>query len=431
MAAVRPASVCTTIFGTPVVPEVSSTHSVRVRSAGVARGGAIAARRRRMHGNVERAGVGGDRRRCTIASISASAITARRCSASQIGRAEARCRRATPSSSISASAAVSWLAVATSTDRPAQFGEPAAEARAARQIGEAARSPSAPQKKRSRGRCRRQRSRRSDVASALRHFRRPSRSRRASPESMTSSDGGERIDAELVLEPRDQHGKARASRGRNRAAPDRRCSGASDLACSSRHLLHLLPLSLILSTCFARLLFVHSAAGYIPATLTIKFTTCAYGQREWSLPCRRSLPSDQRSRPRRGRRRCSRAAFPTATRRFWLRALRAAARAASRRRRLPQYGYLLESGGVPVGAILLICSTMPGRARPPAVRCNLSSWYVEPDSAAYAPLLVSQALRHKHVTYLNVSPAPHTWPIIEAQGFRALLRRRLRRACRC
>jgi hypothetical protein len=30
---------------------------------------------------------------------------------------------------------------------------------------------------------------------------------------------------------------------------------------------------------------------------------------------------------------------------------------------------------------------------------------------------VSQALRHKDVTYLNVSPAPHTRPIIEAQGF--------------
>jgi hypothetical protein len=32
-------------------------------------------------------------------------------------------------------------------------------------------------------------------------------------------------------------------------------------------------------------------------------------------------------------------------------------------------------------------------------------------------MLVSQALRHKNVTYVNVSPAPHTRPIIEAQGF--------------
>src|ERR1700685_1120241 len=32
-------------------------------------------------------------------------------------------------------------------------------------------------------------------------------------------------------------------------------------------------------------------------------------------------------------------------------------------------------------------------------------------------MLVSQALRHKNVTYMNVSSAPHTRPIIEAQGF--------------
>jgi hypothetical protein len=82
---------------------------------------------------------------------------------------------------------------------------------------------------------------------------------------------------------------------------------------------------------------------------------------------------------------------------------------------LPKYGYLLDSGGATVGALLMICSTVPGAAE--AARCNLSSWYVEPSYRAYAPLLVSQAMRHKEVTYLNVSPAPHTWPIIEAQGF--------------
>ena len=52
-----------------------------------------------------------------------------------------------------------------------------------------------------------------------------------------------------------------------------------------------------------------------------------------------------------------------------------------------------------------------------ATRCNLSSWYVEPAYRTYATLLVSQALHHRDVTYLNVSAAPHTWPIIEAQGF--------------
>jgi hypothetical protein len=83
---------------------------------------------------------------------------------------------------------------------------------------------------------------------------------------------------------------------------------------------------------------------------------------------------------------------------------------------LPKYGYLLESGGVPVGTLLLICSAVR-HGDTVASRCNLSSWYVEPAFRAYAPLLVSRAVAHKDVTYLNVSPAPHTRPIIEAQGF--------------
>jgi hypothetical protein len=84
---------------------------------------------------------------------------------------------------------------------------------------------------------------------------------------------------------------------------------------------------------------------------------------------------------------------------------------------LPQYGYLLESDGRPVGALLLICS-MPGTGRQPAaVRCNTSSWYVEPAFRGYATLLAAQALRHKTVTYLNISPAPNTMAIIKAQNY--------------
>jgi hypothetical protein len=107
--------------------------------------------------------------------------------------------------------------------------------------------------------------------------------------------------------------------------------------------------------------------------------------------------------------------FPTHTPQFWSDAL---ARLTLRKPPpgLPKYGYLLESGGVPVGAVLLICSTMRDGGRV-ATRCNLSSWYVEPAYRAYAALLVSHALGNKDITYTNVSAAPHTWPIIEAQGF--------------
>ncbi len=107
--------------------------------------------------------------------------------------------------------------------------------------------------------------------------------------------------------------------------------------------------------------------------------------------------------------------FPNRKRRFWLRAF-----AGLTRREpppgLPKYGYLMERDGVPVGAVLVICTTMRA-GDPTTTRCNLSSWYVEPEFRAHASLLVSRALRHKDVTYLNVSPAPHTEPIIEAQGF--------------
>jgi hypothetical protein len=107
--------------------------------------------------------------------------------------------------------------------------------------------------------------------------------------------------------------------------------------------------------------------------------------------------------------------FPNRNRQFWHRALNELTRREPPPG-LPKYGYLLETGGTFIGAILMICSAM--RAGDKLVpRCNLSSWYVEPAFRAYAPLLVSQALRHKDVTYINVSAAPHTWPIIEAQGF--------------
>ena len=84
----------------------------------------------------------------------------------------------------------------------------------------------------------------------------------------------------------------------------------------------------------------------------------------------------------------------------------------------PRYGRLLETDGRVVGALLTIHAEVPDPVGVPFVRCNLSSWYVEGAFAGHAPLLLGAALRDKSVTYLNVSPAPHTQPIIEAQGFR-------------
>ena len=87
----------------------------------------------------------------------------------------------------------------------------------------------------------------------------------------------------------------------------------------------------------------------------------------------------------------------------------------------PRFGYMLDHEGAPVGVLLLIY-TDRGDGGTSEIRCNLSSWYVEPAFRNYAPMLTKLAQRLKEVTYVNISPARWTWPIIEAQGFRAYCR---------
>ncbi|HTR76930.1 MAG TPA: hypothetical protein VMH39_02430 [Gemmatimonadaceae bacterium] len=83
---------------------------------------------------------------------------------------------------------------------------------------------------------------------------------------------------------------------------------------------------------------------------------------------------------------------------------------------LPKYGYLLEADSELVGVILVIFSSsvVEGQVR---VRGNVSGWYVVPAYRSHAAMLASHALGHKGVTFLNISPARHTWPILEAQGY--------------
>jgi hypothetical protein len=113
--------------------------------------------------------------------------------------------------------------------------------------------------------------------------------------------------------------------------------------------------------------------------------------------------------------------FPTTDRQYWINGfdrLKTRARPAG----YPDFGYLLEAEGVVVGVILLIFTQTEDASGPkircPKIRCNVSSWYVEPGYRGYATLLISQAQKLKEVTYLNVSAARHTWPVVEAQGYR-------------
>lgn len=107
--------------------------------------------------------------------------------------------------------------------------------------------------------------------------------------------------------------------------------------------------------------------------------------------------------------------FPARTRGYWTRALETLAMRDAPAS-YPRFGYMLECDGAAVGAILMIYTTRRDNDKIHA-RCNISSWYVEPAYCGYASLLVAAAVRHKDVTYVNVSPALHTCPVIEAQGF--------------
>lgn len=80
---------------------------------------------------------------------------------------------------------------------------------------------------------------------------------------------------------------------------------------------------------------------------------------------------------------------------------------------VPRFGYVLESDGAIVGVILMI----PSR-RGDKIFSNLSSWYVEPEFRAHSTMLISMATKLKHVTYVNISPAPHTRALMDAQNFR-------------
>ncbi len=107
--------------------------------------------------------------------------------------------------------------------------------------------------------------------------------------------------------------------------------------------------------------------------------------------------------------------FVSRSREYWMQGLR---RQAAREvpNGYPRFGYMLDNDGMAAGVLLLLY-TSRSDGNEAAIQCNLSSWYVEPAFRNYAPLLTKIAQRNKEVTYLNISPATWTWPIIEMQGF--------------
>jgi hypothetical protein len=82
----------------------------------------------------------------------------------------------------------------------------------------------------------------------------------------------------------------------------------------------------------------------------------------------------------------------------------------------PRFGYMLDNDGRPAGVLLLLYTSRNDGTKT-TICCNLSSWYVEPAFRNYAPMMTKIAQKNKEVTYINISPATWTWPIIETQGF--------------
>lgn len=99
---------------------------------------------------------------------------------------------------------------------------------------------------------------------------------------------------------------------------------------------------------------------------------------------------------------------------FWKEALRRLASPPA----APRFGYLLDADGAVVGVLLQIAhaSDLDGA---PGPRCNFSSWCADAAYRGFALSLSRRALRGAEVTYINLTPAPHTIPIIETFGFKS------------
>ena len=110
--------------------------------------------------------------------------------------------------------------------------------------------------------------------------------------------------------------------------------------------------------------------------------------------------------------------FPRRRRRYWAQALDNMTRIPPVDG-YPRYGYALAANERIVGVILLIFSRRAS-ADLSYVQCNISSWCVDPPYRGSAILLHLAAVKHKQATFVNISPAPHTFSTIEALGFRRI-----------
>ena len=113
---------------------------------------------------------------------------------------------------------------------------------------------------------------------------------------------------------------------------------------------------------------------------------------------------------------CLQRGFPGRSRQHWMHALRRIGDLPAAGN-FPRYGYILDHAGSIVGVMLTLYFRHGGTDEG-SVRCNLSSWTVDPAFRTYAGKLIMAALRQRDVTFLSVTPAPVTRKVVEALRFK-------------
>lgn len=83
----------------------------------------------------------------------------------------------------------------------------------------------------------------------------------------------------------------------------------------------------------------------------------------------------------------------------------------------PKYGYVMFVDGSMVGVVLTLCSSMTvdGENR---LRVSPANMYIDPQYRGYVAMMTARLRAYKQATHLNITPAPHTWNMLEALGYR-------------
>jgi len=121
------------------------------------------------------------------------------------------------------------------------------------------------------------------------------------------------------------------------------------------------------------------------------------------------------------------AGFSNRTPAFWEEGIARLQSAPKHRDGTNPIGYLLKSGGKPVGIgltafsdIVMHCEATGNRAVSNHPRINLASWYVEADHRWKMPLLLREMMADKNAIYTDLTPTVGVRPLLTTLGFKRI-----------